>query len=220
MIIQATGRTTVPRGVAKQSGKLDQLHKYGFYSKRDSRRRHSLAAKLVLHPKCDNGLNNSTKGSKRLILSWTLCERRPESYIFTWPEWCFFLNDHLLLTFYFPAQGHCPLPLPTGSFYIFANLDVEKNEDRMWSIKPSSCVSITSWLHPSLLGKTKSFLQALEGFWWASCQRTPLGLHSKECLGPQLEKCSVIWCPSLVAFPGATGHLYKENSKAETLPRN
>lgn len=151
MITQVTGKTIVPRGVA-------MLHKYGFYSKRDRRRRQSLAAKLALHPKCDKGTNNSIKGSKRLILSWTLIERRLESCIFAWQEWCFFLNDHLLLTFYFPAQGHCPLPPPTESLYIFTDLEVEKNEDWMWSITPSSSVSITSLLHPSLSGKTKSFL--------------------------------------------------------------
>ena len=32
-------RTTVPRGAAKQLGKLNPLHKYGFYSKRDNRKR-------------------------------------------------------------------------------------------------------------------------------------------------------------------------------------
>lgn len=71
----------MPRGVAKQSGKLDLLHKDGFYSKRDSRRRQSLAAKFALHPKYDNGTNNLMEGRKRLILSWTFSERRLEKSI-------------------------------------------------------------------------------------------------------------------------------------------
>lgn len=82
MITEVIGRTVVPRGVAKQSGKLNLPHKDGFYSKRENRRRQSLAAKFALHPKYDTGTNNLIEGSKRLILSWTFSERRLEKSIF------------------------------------------------------------------------------------------------------------------------------------------
>lgn len=134
--------------------------------------------------------------------------------VMLFPKWS--PPTHFLL----PSSRSLPSPATHRVSLYFRRSGCGEKRRPHVSIKPSSCVSITSSLHPSLLGKTKSFLQDPEGFWWASCQRTPLGLHSKESLGPQVEKCSVVWCPSLVAFPGATGHLYKQNAKAETLPRN
>lgn len=82
MITEVTGRTIVPRSVAKQSEKLDLVHKGGFYSKMD---RQSLAAKFALHSKYDNDINNLVEGSKRLILSWTFSERRLEKSIVVRP---------------------------------------------------------------------------------------------------------------------------------------
>lgn len=64
----------MPRGAAKQSGKPNPLHKYGFYSKRDKRRRQSLVAKFALHTKYDNGANHSIKGSRRCIFVQALSE--------------------------------------------------------------------------------------------------------------------------------------------------
>lgn len=82
----------MPRGAAKQSGKPNPLHKYGFYSKRDKRRRQSLVAKFALHTKYDNGANHSIKGSRRCIFvqalsEWKLGRVLDQCDVMSFPKW-------------------------------------------------------------------------------------------------------------------------------------
>lgn len=119
--------------------------------------------------------------------------------------------------FSLPSSGSLSTPpTPQQGLYIFAEMDMENNEDWMWSIKLYP-VSITSLFCPSLSGKMKSFLEALEGFQQTSSQKMPPGSHSKEYPGPQLEKLSVVQWPEAGGFSWSCRHFQKGNAKAEKL---